>query len=387
MESPRPDPPSDEAEWLVLDADNASSDLPFNLFRSLNVQGAGPYTNFAATSRHAFLLAISQSGTFPTLVDASSIASDLSPTRTVTYSGTTATLTDTGSARRQLRRSRARIAAERQDRRTDLLRELRRRRQRWLLSITDPENGATTFAYDGSNRIREITDPARRTTTLDYDGNGDLATITEPDGEALTFTYEGHRMTTKTARGLDTTRYTYASDGTLHTATKPAGEVTTMNPALTQGPQYSGSDPQYQGSYTDAHGVTHNIVIDRKGQIRRQYDNADGVAYTYTAGYYGDLDPAVGDQFARHNTLLRISEDVINGVPQHPTLTFDTYGRVTAKKAGNTIMSVTYDANGFVSDVAPQPSVIDHQITRDPAGHIMRILDHGEGRCPERAPD
>jgi RHS repeat-associated protein len=183
----------------------------------------------------------------------------------------------------------------------------------------------------------------------------------------------------------------YNADGTLQSATKPAGEVTTLSAALAQPAQYVGGAPSHSGGYIDAHGVTHNYVLDNVGQIATDSYTADGVSYTSTLGYYGNLETTGSDPYARANTLLRVSNQYLNSVALAPSRSYDSLGRLVdiaespGLHSGQSIAYYSYDPNGFLSDISLQPlSNYDQAITRDAVGHVLRTLDHGNEGSPNR---
>lgn len=383
------DPMSNEAEWIAFGQSAPGSKLSIDL-----TGAAGNYTNIAATGPRTFLIAFSQSGTWPSIVDASKLASERDPTRTLTLTPTGAMIVDTtqglvdnfdGQGRlmqRDLQTGEPLFAVTYLDPQSDRVN-----------AITDPEGLATTFAYDSNTRLHKIADPANRTTILDHDASGDLRAVTQPDGEVTAFIYQGHHLTSKTTRGIDVTQYAYNADGTLHSATKPAGETTTITTAsLDQPPQYDANgNVVYSGSYTDAHGVTHAFVTDSMGQLQSDAYVADGVTYNYSALYYGRLEPVAGEVYGHANSMLRIRSETLNGVPTGPSQSFDSLGRLVdvaesgGLGGGQSVAYYSYNANGFLSDVSLSPmSQYDQAITRDAAGHVLQILDHGNGGWPNR---
>ncbi len=374
------DPMSQEADFIVYDRNTPTSDLRSSFFGFL-YNSPGPYTNLAATGPRAFLLAGADTSgpSYPSLFDASALGSDIDPTRTLTFSGVNGLLVDTTRAlvesfdsqgrvvQRNLRTGEPVLSVAYADAASDR-----------VTSLSDPEGNATTFNYDpGTQKLSSLRDPQGRVTSFGRNGFGDLTSITQPDGETITFAYDGHHMTSKTARGSDTTTYTYHADGTLQSATKPAGETTTITASLsTASPSFTGS-PTEQGTYTDAHGVTHAFVTDLQGQIQSDTYTADSVTYTRALSYASALDATPTEFAARTNAnLLRPAVTTLNGVLLGLIDHFDTFGRVD-QEDGQTQGDhrYQYDVNGWLSDVDIQPSDLDQRIVRDAAGHPLRIYD------------
>ena len=377
------DPVSTQAEWIVFDQNTPGSDLSFRLFSIFSLFGS-EYSNIAATGPRSFLAAPTASGTFPSLIDASLLGSDLNPTRTVTFSGVTATLVDATHAlvenydaqgrltQRNLRTGEPLLSVAYADTASDR-----------VSTVSDPDGGQTVFTYDpGTQKLSSMRDPAGRVTQFGRNSFGDLTSITEPDGEVLAFAYDGHHMTSKTARGSDTTTYVYRADGTLLSATKPAGETTTLTASLSSPAQYSTTGALIaSGAYTDAHGVTHDFVTDPQGQIQTDDSTADGVAYARALVYDSQLDPLSTEFVPSTNAnLLRVAYTTLNGVPLGLIVHHDTLGRVDqadGQVQGDHLYQ--YDSNGWLADVLVTPSDDDQRIVRDPAGHPLRIFDESAG--------
>ena len=377
----------------MFDHHQPASDLTFDLFVNFSIAQTGPYTNIAATGPRSFLVAPSNFGTFPSLIDASNLGSDFDPSRTMTFSGANATLVDTTQAlvesydaqgrmvQRDLRTGEPLISVSYVDSTSD-----------GVAALTDPDGNQTIFTYDAaSSKLSSIRDPAGRVTQFGRSSTGDLTSMTEPDGEVVTFQYDdAHHMTSKTARGTDTTTYVYNADGSVHSATKPAGETTTITASLSAGPQYSATGALItSGTYTDAHGVAHTFVTDTQGQIQTDSYTADGVAYTRALSYATQLNGTSTEFAARsNNNLLRVAYTTLNGVPLGRTQHYDSFGRLVSEDGQATSdRRYTYDSNGWLSDVFIGPSDYDQRITRDAAGHPLRIYDEYLGNPEGREED
>jgi len=111
-----------------------------------------------------------------------------------------------------------------------------------MTEIRDRLNNATSFGYDGSNRLSQVTDPAGKATYLTYgtyglasvsgfgpttavtvDASRRLTAITDPDAVSTQFGYDGSlRLATITNRGGATTTLGYhATSGKLTSITAP----------------------------------------------------------------------------------------------------------------------------------------------------------------------
>jgi YD repeat-containing protein len=60
-----------------------------------------------------------------------------------------------------------------------------------VLTVTDPKNETTTFAYDSNGYLQGISGPiAGATTTFAYDGFGRVRTVTDSEGYTITVDYD-----------------------------------------------------------------------------------------------------------------------------------------------------------------------------------------------------
>ena len=105
-----------------------------------------------------------------------------------------------------------------------------------LSTVTDPYNQATTFAYDGSNKLATITDPAGRVTDVTVT-SGKLTAVTDPASGAWAYAFDAAgRMTGITDPDKFTTTFGY--DSTAHrasTVNEGDGGTETITPLQVQG--------------------------------------------------------------------------------------------------------------------------------------------------------
>ncbi len=218
--------------------------------------------------------------------------------------------------------------------------------------------------------------------------------MTNPANETWSFAYSEHRMAEKRSPRNDQTTYTFRSDGTVESATRPEGGVTTIDAAMSHVPTFDGANKvQRQGTFTDAYGVQHTVVINRRGDIEKDTYVADGVTRVESAIYADDLGDWIPDnvlatldpQSIRHNQLLRIAARTVNGVPMDATTVYDGHGRMI-RAVGP--ISVVWQNRVFAEDgwllveKGGDGENVTHRIDRDPAGHVLRVFDLGGGITP-----
>ena len=98
-----------------------------------------------------------------------------------------------------------------------------------LLSSTDPEGGDRTYDYDSRNRLIAFTDERNKTWTYDWNGSDDLVEITDPDSETTDVSYDGAGLPTAvTDPNGHTMAYDYDSRGNPTSLETPLGDTTTL---------------------------------------------------------------------------------------------------------------------------------------------------------------
>jgi YD repeat-containing protein len=246
--------------------------------------------------------------------------------------------------------------------------------------IVDASGGQTVFGYDANGKLESITDAAHRTTHVTVGSDGDLLSLTLPDGEQWQFEYQAHHMIRKRSPRSDETSYVYRDHGTLQSTHKPTGETFVSTPAFASTQVASNGERVYRGSYTDAHGVDHDIVVDRAGQVVTDTFTADGIAKTVTMFYAPQLGRNTAWQGARRNKIYRPKYWTLNGAIVTDQMEWDSLGRLVAvqRQWGSYLqnrVSYKYDSNGWLSNVLRGPSSTSQQIERDASGHIVRVWD------------
>jgi RHS repeat-associated protein len=178
------------------------------------------------------------------------------------------------------------------------------------LTITDPNNVVTTFAYDARQRLTSKS-IGGETTTFSYFPTGLTRQITFADGSFLAYTYDGaHRLTTVRDSLGNSVQYTLDALGN-HTV-----------------------ESAYDPSNTLA--LTRSHVYNSLSQLYQDIPSAGTAAVTTTYGY--DLD---GNRLSSAAPLGRTT-----------TNTYDALNRIsTVKDPGNGVTQFAYDANNNLTSV------------------------------------
>jgi YD repeat-containing protein len=116
-----------------------------------------------------------------------------------------------------------------------------------LASLTDANSNATSFAYDGFDRLATTTYPGSSTETFTYDADGNVLSRTTRANATIAFTYDTlNRLVTKTPPSpAPVVSYGYDLAGRLTGVSDTSAAV---NPALPASP---GTSVQKLGSVSD----------------------------------------------------------------------------------------------------------------------------------------
>jgi RHS repeat-associated protein len=259
--------------------------------------------------------------------------------------------------------------------------------------ITDAVGGETVFTY-AAGKIQSITDARGRVTQLSVNGLGDLVSVTEPGNETHAFTYGEHRMTEKRSPRGDLTQFTYRADGTMQTATRPEGATTTVTAALSQPTVFNAAGKvEHHGSYTDARGVLHSLVLNAKGGVEQDTHVEDGVTRVDTVTYAPELLDVTGTNgellvfdpaSARRNRYLLVESRAVNGVQLGTAQKYDAHGRTIRETrslsaggngASGDLGRWLYDPDGWLVESLTGPSSVAERLERDALGHVTRRFD------------
>lgn len=143
-------------------------------------------------------------------------------------------------------------------------------------SFTDPLQHKTTFSYDNHGNLLSATDPAGHTSTYSHDGAGRLATATDPLGNTWNLTYAGADLATITDPMGNTSGLLIDGGGRLVSITDPLARTT----------RYQYNSLNLPITTTDASGGAVNLGYDSNGHLSGITDTRNAqssTTYTYDA--------------------------------------------------------------------------------------------------------
>ncbi|WP_422360213.1 FG-GAP-like repeat-containing protein [Reichenbachiella sp.] len=154
-----------------------------------------------------------------------------------------------------------------------------------LVTSTNHEGKALTYAYYSSGLLHTATDSKGNTTTLEYDLLGNKTKVIDPDLGVITYdSYDafGQLLKQTDAEGA-VTEFTYDNLGRPLTRTiTKAGVVESTNWVY---------DTQWKGALTSvvqSNGITKSYVYDSNGQVIEETEQIEGQAYSTYYSYLSD---------------------------------------------------------------------------------------------------
>ncbi|MBS2033012.1 MAG: RHS repeat-associated core domain-containing protein [Deltaproteobacteria bacterium] len=223
-------------------------------------------------------------------------------------------------------------------------------------SVTDPDLAATTYLYDGQDRLHAAITPDG-TTYYTYDFDSLLLGSTEPNGVSESRGYDAARRlssidTAVTGNALSHFGYTYDANGNRATLseqrTNPSTQ--TLNTAEATGYGYDLLDRLVAVAYPDGHAALYNLdpVGNRIGERSAPTSTVgtlDALAYTRATNLTED----VTAQFNRVN-WLRSRSDALN-VASNVTFAYDANGNVASELTSARARALHWDVRDTLTDV------------------------------------
>jgi RHS repeat-associated protein len=237
-----------------------------------------------------------------------------------------------------------------------------------LISITDPVGLVTSFTYGANGRLERITDPAGRQTQFQHDAAGNLTRITNPDGTFKTYGYDtAGRLLQAADERANVTAYAYDHGGRFSQSIRPGGETRSLFAARVQGLPNTGAGfgtpanpapivqiQDAKSAYIDGRGKRTEYALNKSGQITEQ---KDGLGQITRTEYDENGNPT---KIARPNGAVT-------------TMTYDAKGNLL----GST------DPLGATTIFTYEPNFNQVKTIRDPKGNTTTIDYDGKGNPVE----
>ena len=263
--------------------------------------------------------------------------------------------------------------------------ELRHDPDGLLVELISPTGLVETFDRDGCGRVTRHRIPGRGSTAYGYDPAGRVVAVTDRHGRREFTRDPAGRIVAATDALGHTTGYAYDRRGHLVEVTDPLGGVT----------RYAHDECGRVTAATDPLGRTTRYLRDEAGRVREQHDPTGArrrvthdpsgrpSAVTATAGDVSMTIRVERDVLARPT---RITEtDGARG--ETIELRWDAAGRLVERRAGDTAVRWSYDADGLRTGLThPDGTVTSSH--RDGAGRVIGLEHPASGRLDlQRDPD
>ncbi len=243
-----------------------------------------------------------------------------------------------------------------------------------LLSLTYPDGGRATLAYDTHGRVTQVTNARGQTVAFAYTAKDLLQQKTLPGGVQITYTYDAHRNLLSATGPMGATAFQYDAADRLTKVTYPNG----LWLAFT----YDAGGRRTR--MAEKGGYQMNYAYDAAGRLARLSDQTGQtlVAYTYNAV------SQVSRQDFGNGTYTTFAYDANDRLTQanhnSPTgallakyhYTYDALGRRRTMTTLEGTWSLGYDLRGqLISAQSPSGRLITY--TYDAAGNRVRVDDSG----------
>jgi RHS repeat-associated protein len=231
--------------------------------------------------------------------------------------------------------------------------------------VTDANAHATTYSYDGRDRVTKTTDPLGHSHDSDYDPNDNVTQVTDALGKSTilgyTTTADGtSNLTSITRPGSNPTTFTYGSANnpfSPDTKTDSSGNKTTYSYDV------AGNLVGAQDTTGGVAGAKASVARNADGTVKTTTDaNSHTTSYAYTySTTNGALTKLVitppsgsplGATTVNFDALQRITS-VIDGKGQTKTIGYDPIDRIKTETVVGTTLTVsrTYDENGNLTQL------------------------------------
>lgn len=266
-----------------------------------------------------------------------------------------------------------------------------------LLSFVDAAGKSTMFKYDSSDQLIEITDPVGTRTEIGYDSarrairierplagpvwtfaySAGSTVLTDPRSNATTFSFDGENRVTKVvdARGKART-WTYTADSDV------AKEISPSNQATGKADAFGYTAQNDLSSATRPAGAASSLSYDNAGlpHFPTSVTNAQGTKTTSTYDTFGNMTVVSGGTAAENQTLLDYNGT--GAAAQCASVATDTGPKGTLRCARDANANETvyrYDAKGNLTSIDRPAPLGDEALSYDAVSRVTSFTD-GKGQ-------
>jgi RHS repeat-associated protein len=214
------------------------------------------------------------------------------------------------------------------------------------LSFSDANSHATSYVYDGFDRLSTTTYPDKGTEKYTYDADGNVLQKTVRSGQTISFTYDAlNRVATKTPTGEAAGKVTYGYDLTGRTLQALDGSSATPY-------QVAYDTAGRANSFTDQQGRNTQAVYDGVGnRTRLQWPANTSGTSAYYVTYTFDALNRMTEIDAKGSTATPLAKYQWDALSRQ---TLITYGDSTSDSykqydAGNNLLALTETFTGGTS--------------------------------------
>ena len=234
-----------------------------------------------------------------------------------------------------------------------------------LASSTDAAGNATTYAYDGADRVVEKRLPGNKTYQYAYDADGNIRTLTNPLGKTHAFTSTGDdRPKAYTPPGASAYERAYSTERTLDSTKLPSGAVSGMSydaggRLTAENHVQSKRTFAYDGVQDRFDTVTRSLADGTgKQSIKYGYDGIMPGSLEFTGAATGRYDYTIGARILPTSEKLTVGATEITRALEFDDDRLETKtgpfsierkgpsGAVSKITDGKLALSYDYDANG-----------------------------------------
>lgn len=237
-----------------------------------------------------------------------------------------------------------------------------------LVSESDPEGGQSTYTYDTQNRLTSVTDPRNKTWSFTWSAANDLTAIEDPDDEITTLDYNAAGQPTQITDPEDHSKtLTYDARGNVTAATDGENETTTLG--------YNTRN--YLTAVTEpgkaAATFTYNALGDRLSATTPE-GNTTSYEYDASGGLTKIIDPALKEWVIERNAMERPTT-VIDPLLNQTQISYDgNLNPISVTDRRSNITTYDYDLANRLTEI-DRPASGPMTFEYDGRGNRTKMID------------